>query len=190
MNATKGFSLLMLILMVAILSGAGFYLYQGNDLKVENKENTSSDEKFPFRISALKVGKETVSIDDGDPQTLDGDFKVVWDTEGGETLDATKVILNFGLVDETGDVVIPKMYGGGVDATFRDGERTLTMSPLCSTIPVESCIEDGQILPDTKYRLKAVGWVCSDPELNAWYCEEKFKEYIEPVYSNWFTISL
>lgn len=182
MNTLRGFSGVLVLLVVAVVLGGGFYLYHRNNATVTNQENESlQTDTSPFSVTNINITPETLRVGD--------DFKVSWKINGGETLNENQVILSFGIVDGSGKIIVSHLPGAGVGKTFRDEKWSLSVPTFCSTLSTEYCIEDASFVPGSQYRLKAIGWVCSDKERNPWYCDEDQKKEIEPAYSDWITIS-
>lgn len=143
----------------------------------------------PFIITDVAVEKNTLKIDDGNPQTDDGEFRVTWKIQGGESLDDKHTFLTFGMVDENGSDIVNHFYGGGVTASFRDGNRILNMPPLCSSLAVDSCFNENVFTANKKYRLKTVGVICADKDINPFYCPDESRTLTKLSFSNWFTLS-
>lgn len=153
-----------------------------------NTQNAPKNTATPatFVVSDVRVANN-LKVDDGNPQTNDGEFIVTWNVSNDTTAIGANVFLNFAVVDDTDTEVVGHLYGAGVGSTFRDEKWTLQMPPLCSSVPIDGCFS--KVDTNKKYRLRAVGSVCADKDINPVYCSESDTTLTAPVYSNWFSLS-
>lgn len=169
--------------LVMIIVGAGYWFFSNQS----KQDSLSKESDLPgvLVISDVKV-PSTLKVDDGNPQTNEGEFIVTWKVLNDLNPDAN-AFLNFAIVDETNTEIVGHLYGAGVGATYKDQRWTLQMPPLCTTSPVDSCF--AKLAPNTQYRLEAVVVVCSDKNINPMYCGDEARKLTSPAYSNWFNIS-